>query len=599
MAKSEADIIRGYMTQQGNLPPMNYSVHLGDGVPVGNFNDQAAAARGGAPATPPAPNGEAGMSWLAAFSPDSALATQAQFLATAATQGAAATAMRKSGLETAGRAVNASYAAATQKADIEEGNDSAAYSIAARGGFDVSDPNNAFAKAMGVKAEVDSAYAVARAEYDAASQIDFFSDPLGFIQAQMGLPALSAKVNNLAAASDRAEADFKSAAVMTKTAQEMNMTNSVAAVRQQKIEAANAVKLQAEAQIQALGGQALQQEASLNLQLGNAAGSMLNADITRAQRTMVNRAKEEQAAEDAQRAANLDSYNRRTGRNESVATLKNMTKAQQDEIMTIGSTGKMGIQQMIDHAGKAALENRLPPDAQGAYNTAVAIDAEVARRSQVVIPGGPPAGTQKAYDYAMDLYIREEIARVANTDKKSRGLADPKDDNSPAPYRADFKTLKTAVAVAAAGGTKPPVDPRNYMFRMLMEMDKAGKYGNNGKMQGEYETATVQFIATAAAKGSITDPATGKVMGPVDAARVISDYYSQMIAWQNKSKQYTSLGLPELRSYPIRVNNGTEDVLVDMASKADVERFMSRRVAYDRVQQQGLPSMFGAFPPLQ
>jgi hypothetical protein len=599
MAKSEADIIRGYMTQEGNLPPMNYTVHMGDGVPVGNFNDLVAAARGGAPAPTPAQNGEAGMSWLAAFSPDSALATQAQFLATAATQGAAATAVRKAGLETAGRAVNASHSAATQKADIEEGNDSAAYFIASRGGFDVSDPNNAFVRAMGTKAEVDSAYAVARAEYDAATQIDFFSDPLGFIQAQMSLPALSAKVNNLAAASDRAEADFHSAAAMTKTAQEMNMTNSVAAVKQQKLEAAEAVKLQAEAQIQALTGQALQQEANLNLQLGNAAGSMLNADITRTQRSIVNKAKEEQAAEEAQRASNIDSYNRRTGRNESVATLKNMTKAQQDEIMTIGSTGKMSIQQMIDHAGKAALENRLPPDAQGAYNTAVAIDTEVSKRAGVQRPNGPPAGSQKAYDQEMDLYVREEVARVANTDKKSRGLADPKLDNSPAPYRTDFKTLKTAVAVAAAGGTKPPVDPRNYMFRMLMEMDKAGKYGNNGKLQGEYETAAVQFIATAAAKGSITDPATGKVMSPVDASKIISDYYSQMVAWQNKTKQYTSLGLPELRSYPIRVNNGTEDVLVDMTSKADVERFMSRRVAYDRVQQQGLPSMFSAFPPLQ
>lgn len=600
MAKSEADIIRGYMTQAGNLPPMNYTVHMGDGVPVGNFNDQAAAARGGAPAPVATANGDSGMSWLAAFSPDSALATQAQFLSTAATQGAAASAMRKSGLETAGAAVRSARTAAEQKADIEEANDSAAYTIASRGGFDVSAPDNAFVKAMSVKAEVDSAYATARAEYDALTQVDFFSDPLGFIQAQMALPALSARVNNLAAASDRAEADFRSAAVMTKTAQEMNMSNSAAAIRQQKVEVARAVQLQAEAVIQAQTGQAMQQEADLNLRLGNAAGAMMNADITRAQRGMVLSAKQKEDEADAQVRASLQSYNMRTGRNESVATLRSMTKAQQDEIMMIGGTGKMNVKQMVEHAGKAALENRLPPDAQGAYNTAAAIDTYVKARADVQRPGvGAKPGTPQAYDYEMDLFIREEIARVTNSDKKSRGLADSREDSLPSPYRTDFKTLKTAVAVAAAGGTKPPVDPRNFMFRMLLEMDKAGKYGSNGKLAGEYETAAVQYIATAAAKGSITDPATGKVMGPVEAARAISDYYSQMVAWQNKTKQYTSIGLPELRSYPVLVNNGTEPALVDMSSKADVERFLSRRVAYDRVQQQGLPTMFGTFPPMQ
>lgn len=196
--------------------------------------------------------------------------------------------------------------------------------------LDPSRIDNEIAVSLNQANQAREAYAPARAEYDRLTQISFFEDPLGFLQAQLKLPQVSAQVNNLADAEDRALQNIQTRTQLLHGAKQTITANTADALLAQS---------QSQAQLDARAAQAklLQSDAENRVRIGSSIMQQIQvADkINDNTRSTVQTLASIQAAEEARLARNEAREDRsidRELRREQLRLVLDEKKAKQEEI---------------------------------------------------------------------------------------------------------------------------------------------------------------------------------------------------------------------------------------------------------------------------
>lgn len=525
---------------------------------------------------------------------------------------------------------------AAKKAEITYARDNAIERTGAILGMNADEQNYIIPQRMAEYEALNTEQKAARAEYNQLASTDLLSNPIGYIMAQIKLPAAAARNNALVDAKNAAIGEIEvrqrlmtaqRSAITTNTAARLKEVNLADAVNAQR--AAEINLRQAEAEVESKVAGMRMQAWQLGDKVFDIKGDLFNKQLQVQQWTMSFESLQEQ-----RQANKLAAQERTAMAQERAAMLKDREaeKAAQLAEFTTVNVGfanvsrLLGLQipmnaeiwkKMPDNKMKqawlaAAQDGVLGKDlvsslaffnGNGAQNNIVSTNpgvAQFARFSQTALESvaltlsrDPKLQNAKPAEIAQQAnqnYMTEVQESASNIASKET-LSSPRYDALFNPYKAQHLVMLDQHAQS-----------ENIMVKALRtaRIGKETAVTPTGNLPAEIEQTAIQNVIAQISQGTI---------GVDDAATNISTYYMSAAKRNYDAYQYTLFGLPAQTKYtftvapngmfqdPIKVN------LMDLASTKAMLATLSRRaIVQNRALQTGaavpIGPMMGAFPPI-
>lgn len=484
-------------------------------------------------------------------------------------------------------------------------------------GFDRDQQDNQFARSV---AELDAAQterAAVRKEYDQISNMDFMSNPIGYIVGQLKMPSVAARHNNLVDREAAAEQNIATRAAMLQNYNSTTVANTAADIaKMQQLDAraqaeAAQIKLR-EAEMQNLSTLAsqrmrqvqiadkqqdnLSKAVSMQMQAAQFQMSMEERQEARAER----RALAEERMKDKKLRTEQESlYNEGLARVSVLAglpikmdltTLKQLpdTKAKQKWLEaaatnTLGDNlgdslqffnGIMNRQTLAQQNPTLLVSTQKMQEAIGSYATTIANTRD---KTTLKAPSAKEAALQAPKQY------EDDIVRAASDPKATRTLTDKYWDTMFNPYKADHAVMIDK----SAGGVLPELK-NNVLVKNLQTIAAATP---DGRITGELEQQAIKAVAAQVRQGQIT---------PKEAAGQISQYYKTAVAVNRELYQYELFNLPAQSKYRITVAKpgftalgATEPLSFDSTNPAQVETALTKLAASNTSRMGHIDALLG------
>lgn len=489
--------------------------------------------------------------------------------------------------------------------------------------LDPESANNAIAKELALADQARAEYEGARAEYDSLAGEDFVTNPVGYIMAQLKMPAAAARVNQLADAEDNAiqRVNARTAALQgAKSAVVANLADETKAANE--LRAQEKVKL-AEAQLYAAEAGTKAAKAQQTLQLYQVAnGAMDDARGTIGSLSQIAARIEANADRDeARKDRELDRELRRHALQEKLdeTKQKDEEKARMNARLAtvsaaLGRVEPMTVDRLRDMTNKeeqmhwleVATTGRLGPDlwkslgfylnrgsepgivAGGGQSTLLGArqmaQAVAAFEPQAAIllrtkDAGKTPKPEEIKEAAFDLYTRSLVSSAGST-QHAEDLSSSTWDRVFTPYKAQFLALNSAVNQG----------DKNYA---ALENNLVKKTIDDLVKSGAVKTDNLDADQQQQVFGAVMEKIKTRQVDPKTAAAHVSQYMRAATKFNQDKFNYTNFALPAQDSYLFSLEGSFGDsnrIKVNLLDPAAVEHAMTRRIATEGI---GLRKMFG------
>lgn len=458
------------------------------------------------------------------------------------------------------------------------------FSIVQQANLDPSKGDNAYFTAMDAVAINEQEYAQARSAFDQAQSVDFFSDPLGYFQAQLSLPQLANKVNQLAAKGDAVEADFQRRARMSSVGRETMFSDQSTQTYEMQLAAGKAKVREGQAALlQAKVDRGIKLT-DQDLQMAQSLGVFQGSTLTNLQRAEVTKAKTAAEDEEARLKAAVENFNKYAGTDYTVPGLKTLGPAISGPILNSSQGSSLPVSTYVTAAGRAGEMNKLG-EYQALYGGAKKILAKV----QDLQRRTPQYQGKDGYAQAEAAFMQASNAAVSGEDK--RGMLTGEQDNAGNPHRIDHALLSNGVKLARQTGARPPVPPDNIVLQLLDKEMKANQRTEDGNIPAHVERKVLEYLIDRTGKGALTDQVTGKKIMPADLSKIIAQYYEGAATYQQNLRKLEIVGVPRALSYAVKLEG--MDAPVDVRNPTQVEYMISRVQAAQNSLWNRTPELLG------
>ena len=509
---------------------------------------------------------------------------------------------------------------AGQKAEIEFRANSVAEQTQALLGMDPEQAENELTRSVAAMTAAQQNKAAVRAEYDQLSQVDFLSNPIGYIFAQLKMPSVAARHDNLAAAEASATANIDTRLNLIKKANSTLTANTAAAAKELTLGAARAnaeaatIKLrEEEMKNNSAGATAAMQVAQLQDKVFDNRYKAMNLKIQTAQwedsqalrrmqwqeRTEQQQARlEDKKAKDAADAAlgvGLQRVSQALGMPQAitVADFKLMPTSPYKNALAaaafnngFGPDLKSSIATLFELKGDAgAIQNQNPGFAAMLRNTRAGIDSYATSSPATDKLGKPLSAKDKAAG-AMDKYEQEveESYKIPNAAKPLNSSAWDAQGGVFNPYKAEHEVM---LDLARNGKTQFKID-NNVWAKALDNMQATTIKDPGAPIPAEAVNKAVDVVVELVKNGQV-DPAM--------AAAHITAYHREAAARNMQFYNYTLMGLPPQDAYRVRLTPkgrlwGRGDAIsVDFMNQAQTEKALVTLARESSLSSMSAPNM--------
>lgn len=519
--------------------------------------------------------------------------------------------MQQNSAEAAG-VVTAATALAGKKAEMDYRTQTVQQQTQALLGMDPEALENELTRSTAALTAAQTQRAAVRQEYDQLSQVDFLTNPLGYIFAQLKLPTIAARHDNLAAAEDAAVSNITTRLGIIKSANSTLTANTAAAAKEINLQAADLAAQQAQIKLReqeiqnnsALAGQSMQ-IAQLTDKMGDNRRQALQLQIQQANHEESQRLRQAEFAERME-LANAARADRKKKAAEDAALATGLQRVSQllgmPTAMTIEDFNKLQGTTKMAWAG-AAVNSALGPDLHGAIETlrVIGINPNAvtqqnpgfgsllqklnrSRDEYVAAARKPTAGGKIPTAKEADKLGSDNYENVLESSMKDRGaaanLTAPNWDRTFNPYKAEHEVMLDKVK---NGELK---ELGNNIYVRTLQNITATEGFKDGIVTGEQADRAFRAIAENIKAGQIS---------PAAAAKEIVEYHKLAAARNLKFYQYNLLGLPSQSHYMVAMKPagklwGTGDPMpVDLFNPAQTENALTKMVRESQLSNMPVP----------
>lgn len=507
----------------------------------------------------------------------------------------------------------AAGALAGQKAEIDFRVQSVQQQTQALLGMNPEEAENELTRSTAALTAAQTQRAAVRQEYDQLSQVDLLTNPLGYIFAQLKLPSIAARHDNLVAAEKSAVDNISTRLGVIKAANSTLTANTAAAAKEIQLKAADLSVQQAQIKLReqeiannsAMAGQALQ-IAQLTDKMGDNRRQAIQLQIQQANHEESQRVRKE---EFEIRMEQLTAA--RADREKKQATDAALSTGLQRVSQLLGMPVAMTIEDFDKLQGAtkmawaaATVNSALGPDLHGAVETLRMIGGNPgaiqsqnpgfgtllqkldASRNEYITAARRPGPTGKAPSAKeADKLGSENYENMLESSMKDRkaaaNLTAPNWDRTFNPYKAEHEVMLDKVK----NGEFPELQNNIYVRTLRNIVGEKGENLKDGIVSGEQADRAFRAIAENIKAGQIA---------PAAAAKQIVEYHKLAAARNLKFYQYNLMGLPMQSHYMVAMKPagkvwGTGDPLpVDLFNTTQTENALTRMVLDSTIQSADL-----------
>lgn len=497
----------------------------------------------------------------------------------------------------------AAVALAGQKAEMDFRVQSVQQQTQALLGMDPEALENELTKSTAALTAAQTQRATVRQEYDALTQVDFLTNPLGYIFAQLKLPTVAARHDNLVAAEQSAKDNITTRLGIIKSANSTLTANTAAAAKEISLQATDLAAQQAQIKLReeeirnnsALAGQAMQ-IAQLTDKMGDNRRQALQLQIQQANHEESQRIRQAEFNErmELQQAARADRKKKQAADAALATGLQRVSQLLGLPVpVTLEDFDKMQGRRKAAWAG-AATNNSIGPDLYSSIEAVKEIGASpvaiqeqnpgFARflqrvqttRNDYVTNARRDKQTGKSLSDAEATAkgtIDYEKAAIAGMQERSSPLhlLSPAWDRQFTPYKAEHEVMLDKVK----NGELPELQNNIYVKTLQNIAGPKSENLKDGMFTGEQADMAFRAIAENIKAGQIS---------PAAAAAQIVQYHKAAAARNLKFYQYNLMGMPSQTSYQVMMRPGGalmgtgEPLTADLFSQAEVEKTMTSMV---------------------
>lgn len=495
----------------------------------------------------------------------------------------------------------AAVALAGQKAELDFRVQSVQQQTQALLGMNPEDAENELTRSTAALTAAQTQRAAVRQEYDQLSQVDLLTNPLGYIFAQLKLPTVAARHDNLVAAEKSAVDNISTRLGVIKAANSTLTANTAAAAKEIQLQAADLSAQQAQIKLReqeiannsAMAGSAMQ-IAQLTDKMGDNRRQAMQLKIQNAQWEESSRIRQQEFGE---RMEVLTAQ--RADRKKKQAADAALSTGLQRVSQLMGLPTPMTIEDFDKLQGPtkmawaaAAINSSLGPDLHGAVETlrmiggnpgtiqnqnpgfgALLQKMDAARNEYVTAARRPNATGKVPSAKEADKLGSDNYENVLESSMKDRraaaNLTAPNWDRTFNPYKAEHEVMLDKVK---NGELK---ELQNNIYVRTLQNIVATEGVPNGIVTGEQADRAFRAIA---------ENVKAKQLDPASAAAQIVEYHKLAAARNLKFYQYNLMGLPMQSHYMVSMKPagkvwGTGDPIpVDLFNPAQVENAITKMV---------------------
>lgn len=508
------------------------------------------------------------------------------------------------------QAVDSAAALAAQKAQTQFVQNRALEDLQRTFGLDQSQVDNEIAKSLAVAQTARDSRVAVRAEYDELASKDMLTNPIGYMLAQLKMPAVAARNNALADAEDLALQNIDKRTQQFTAAKSVLSANTADQIldqqlKQAQIEAqvADAKLRQEEGKVQVASASAAMQQALLENQKGDNVRNTLNTILSLEDREEARRQRKEQRdellagkklkeEEDLRMNARLKIVSDSLGLVEpmTVQRLKGLTnKKTQEAWAGVALSGQYGdnlesslafylsngVRDRIQTAGNASMYGTANKLAQAAGSLEMQASRELAAANQGKTPKKEDT-VSKSYEIYRDSVVNSTAGVSYPTD-----LASSQWDRTFNPYVAPFLSFNKTINEQP----KLKLLENNLVKVAIDNLAKSGAIKTEN-LSAEQQQQVILSIADQVSQGKVD---------PKRAAAEVSQYFRAAAAYNSQLNKYELFGLPNQRSYLFTLQGSFGDMntrKMDLMNPADVENSLVWRAKQQQVTTYGSSSVF-------
>lgn len=532
---------------------------------------------------------------------------------------AAVESLLRTNITEAGQVAQTAGQIAAQKAETDYIRNSALERSGVILGMNADAENYILPKRMAEYTQLEEERKVAKAEYDKLAQTDLLSNPVGYIVAQLKLPAVAARNNALVDARDAAVADISTrqqlaiankSAVTANTADALRTTALLEAKNAQA--QANIALRQAEADMTSKMAGARMQEFQLRDKAFDVQGDLFSKQIQvqqfvmsfeslKAQREAANLAAQERIAAQRERAAMLKDKAERDAIDAAEQASLNVGFATVSRFLGMATPMTLSIWKLIPD--RNTKEAWLTAAQSGVLGDSVAEGLQFINRAsgntQVLRTTNPGAWRAvQGFTEALNSIVATEQRKPENAKAKLADIVKASSD------QYSNIVVQSASNIAAKETLSSPTFDKLFNPYKAQHKVMIDQFGDaNNAMVKALKSTTVGREAEVAAMPNLSSEmeqqalnvvvdqvASGK-LGLDDAARQINSYYTAAARKNFELYQYTLFGLPAQTNYAFRM--APSKMFGDVVA-VDFMDFASTKMALAAQTRQKLsPGMLG------
>lgn len=457
-------------------------------------------------------------------------------------------------------------------------------------GLDVSQADNEIAKSLAVAQQAREARVGVRAEYDQLAGTSVLENPIGYLFAQLQLPAVAARNNALADAEDLALQNIDTRTRQLTAAKNVISANTADEIHKFQLQQAKLEKRAAEAKL--LGEEAKNlvasagtelQLAQISNQIGDNTRSALQTIISLEDREEARKLRKEQIdaalsakklkeEEDARLNSRLKTVSSALGLVEpmTLSRLKTLTnKKLQEAWLGAALTGQMGedLQQSVrfylSEGNRVGIQNGGGASVQltaEKLDRAGASYQSVAEKSMMAAnPAGKKPSTEESRAAGYKLYEQSVVASMASPTERD-DLSSSAWDRVYNPYVAPFLSFSKAV------NDNPQLKfmQTNAVHTAINDLVKSGAVRTENLTAEQQQQVVLSVVEQVAARK----------MDPKKAAADISSYFKGAASYNRVLNKADLFALPAQQSYLFTIEGTFGDSnrrKVDLMNPSDVE----------------------------
>lgn len=477
-------------------------------------------------------------------------------------------------------------------------------------GLNPDDVNNEIATSLSQADAARKARTSVRAEFDQLASADLLTNPIGYIMAQLKMPAVAAKNNALADQEDLALQNIQNRTALLANVKSTVTANTADQMRSLQLREAEAAAKAANAQLKQKEIENASKLASNQMQLiqvANMAGDNMrqaltsviqlrdyqeSSELRRMQREQILESKRMIDEEKAVLNARLKIVSDALGKDIPMTAdrLKNMTnKKVQEKWLNVAQSGVFGekMQESLEFYRGEGNPQKLPQSVvrtvQKLDGTASAYRSTAERAHLARNPTGKKLSSEEATALGYEMYANE-LEASANSRQETRDLSHSYWEKTYNPYVAQFTGFNSAInQLPELKGLGNNI-VKSYVDAQL----KSGITAENLTVDQQQQVL-----------GAIIEDVRSRKLTPKDAASQISDYFRTAASYNLQLNHYNLFNLPPQEKYLFTVGGSIRAAdnpqKVDLMDPKEVENMLIRKATIRSIPMTQLINPF-AFP---